>query len=168
VDEITKPFIDSLNYSLLQRGRIRVVEPLVSTSVTCDQARLGFVHKVLDQRRAKKSTEEYLEGSSRILLSCQMALSEMQGLLVEMRNEAKGLVHIELEEDDIIWRTMQEDPFPEGAMTEEELEDVGESIGSVWAGNRARELIMNARESVGTGKKIVDFAEKQRTMTKMK
>lgn len=84
-------------------------------------------------------------------------------------SEAKGLVQMEADERKD-WRIIDVDPFPEAAMTKEELEDNGLYFSCDWSGNRARELVMNQREAVGlpTGKKVVQEAEKQRTMTKMK
>eukprot|EP00915_Cephaloidophora_sp_WS-2016_P009740 GHVH01014010.1.p1 GENE.GHVH01014010.1~~GHVH01014010.1.p1 ORF type:complete len:1063 (-),score=182.43 GHVH01014010.1:2707-5895(-) len=168
-DAISKCFHKTLSLCMQLRGRIRVYEPMMGITVNCNQLRLGLVHKVLDQRRCQKFSEEYEDGTSEMRLDVMIPLCEMSGLLQDVRSETKGLVHVESDSRSA-WRLIETDPFPEGAMTREELEDAGETLGTTWAGNRARQLVLLKRESVGlpTGKKIVKDAEKQRTMTKMK
>ncbi|OEH78044.1 elongation factor tu-like protein [Cyclospora cayetanensis] len=69
------------------------------------------------------------------------------------------------------WEVLQEDPFPEACMTEQELEDEGEAaFASLTSQIPARAIINSIRKSKGlpTEEKVVADAEKQRTLSRNK
>ncbi|PFH35546.1 elongation factor Tu GTP binding domain-containing protein [Besnoitia besnoiti] len=156
--------------SLLQRGRCRIYEAMIRFTLTCEQRVLGKVYGVLSRRRSKIYKEGLLEGQTSLFIvdGC-LPTSEAVGIARELRSKASG--HVTLQMQFSHWEVLDEDPFPEACMTEEEVEDEGAAgIAALASQITARRIINSIRKTKGlpTEEKVVTAAEKQRTLTRNK
>ncbi|KAL8451068.1 hypothetical protein Emag_002941 [Eimeria magna] len=86
-------------------------------------------------------------------------------------SESKASGHAALQLQFSHWEVLQEDPFPEASMTEEEVEDEGEvALAALASQLTSRAIITSIRKSKGlpTEEKVVSAAEKQRTLSRNK
>lgn len=144
---------------------LRVVEPIFSCDLQCDQTQLGNLYAVLSKRRGEVIKEDIIDGTSLYLLTATLPVRESFGFAQELLKKTSGnatapqmlFSH---------WEILKEDPFWRPT-TAEELEDYGELAAEP---NNARELIDKVRKRKGlpVEEKIVAFAEKQRTLNKKK
>ncbi|KFG54564.1 elongation factor Tu GTP binding domain-containing protein, partial [Toxoplasma gondii FOU] len=156
--------------ALLQRGRCRIYEAMIRFTVTCEQRVLGKVYGVLSRRRSKIYKEGLLDGQTSLFVvdGC-LPTSEAVGIARELRSKASG--HVSLQMQFSHWEVLDDDPFPEACMTEEELEEEGVAgIAALASQSCARKIINSIRKTKGlpTEEKVVAAAEKQRTLTKNK
>ncbi len=126
---------------------------------------LGRLHAALGRRHGRVVAEEMVEGSSVFEVSALLPVAESLRFAQEVRGQTSGLAaHPQLIFSH--WETVEVDPFwvPK---TEEELAHFGEKADSE---NRARGYMneLRRRKGLAVDEKIVEFAEKQRTLTKMK
>ncbi|CBZ53982.1 elongation factor Tu GTP-binding domain-containing protein [Neospora caninum Liverpool] len=156
--------------ALLQRGRCRIYEAMIRFTLTCEQRVLGKVYGVLSRRRSKIYKEGLLDGQTSLFVvdGC-LPTSEAVGIARELRSKASG--HVSLQMQFSHWEILDEDPFPEACMTEEELEDEGVAgVAALASQICARRIINSIRKTKGlpTEEKVVAAAEKQRTLTRNK
>ncbi|PHJ24901.1 elongation factor tu gtp binding domain-containing protein [Cystoisospora suis] len=156
--------------ALLQRGRCRIAEAMLRFTLTCEQRVLGKVYGVLSRRRSKILKEGLLEGQTSLFVveGC-LPTAEAAGIARDLRSKASG--HASLQMQFSHWEVLDEDPFPEACMTEEEVEDEGEAVLAALASQiTARRIINSIRKTKGlpTEEKVVEAAEKQRTLSKNK
>lgn len=144
---------------------MRVVEPMYRCSVQCDQAQLGNLYAVLSRRRGDVIAEDIIEGTSLFLLTATLPVVESFGFAQELLKKTSGSAITPLLAFSH-WSIMEDDPFWRPT-TEEEREDHGDTV---YEKNLPRTLIdkVRKRKGLATEEKIVVFAEKQRTLTKMK
>nr|XP_018263281.1 ribosome assembly protein 1 [Kwoniella dejecticola CBS 10117]OBR85439.1 ribosome assembly protein 1 [Kwoniella dejecticola CBS 10117] len=133
---------------------------------TCDiQAStdvLGKVYAVVARRRGKIVSEEMKEGTSFFTIRAMLPVVESFGFADEIRKRTSGAASPQLIFSG--FETLDQDPFWVPT-TQEELEDLGEKADRA---NVAKGYVDTVRKRKGmfVEKKIVEFAEKQRTLKK--
>ena len=132
-----------------------------------DQLSLGKVYGVLGKRRAQILEEDVEEGTSSFTIKVKVPLLESFSLAGELRHS--GDVHYQSVFAG--FELVQEDPFWEYSLTQEEVEvegDVDENAGRTQ--NIARKIVAKIRKRKGLvlDALVVKDATKQRTMTRMK
>lgn len=141
---------------------------LVAAMYSCDiQVRaevLGRMYSVLGRRHGKVVCEDMIEGSSVFTITAHLPVIESFNFAQEVRKQTSGLAQPQLVFSH--WETLAVDPFwvPQ---TEEEILHFGDKADSE---NQARKYMNEIRKRKGLAidEKIVEFAEKQRTLTKSK
>ena len=141
---------------------------LMAAMYTCDiQAKaeiLGKLYGVLSKRHGRVVKENMLEGSSTFTITAHIPIVESFNFAQEVRKQTSGLAQPQLVFSH--WETIDIDPFwvPQ---TEEEILHFGDKADS---DNQARAYMNDLRKRKGLAidEKIVEFAEKQRTLTKNK
>ena len=66
--QLISEVIDALRLTLLTSS-LRVVEPLYSCDLQCDQSQLGALYGVLSKRRGVVDREDVIEGTTLFLLT---------------------------------------------------------------------------------------------------
>ncbi|CDJ43173.1 elongation factor Tu GTP-binding domain-containing protein, putative, partial [Eimeria tenella] len=155
--------------AMLQRGLCRICEAMLRFTLSCDQRVIGKAYSVLARRRGKIIKEEVPEGQTSFVVFGFLPTAEAPGISQEIRSKASGHASLQLQFSH--WEVLQEEPFPEACMTEQELEDEGEAaLSSLATQIHARAIINSIRKSKGlpTEEKVVNDAEKQRTLSRNK
>ncbi|XP_066273846.1 elongation factor-like GTPase 1 [Branchiostoma lanceolatum] len=141
---------------------------LMAAMYTCDiQATadvLGKMYAVLGRKNGKVLKEDMNESLSVFSIKAALPVAESFGFAEEIRKRTSGLASPQLVFSH--WEVVNSDPFWE-PITEEELMHFGEKADSE---NQGR-LYMNSvrrRKGLYVDEKIVEHAEKQRTLTKNK
>lgn len=133
---------------------------------TCDiQAStdvLGKVYGVVARRRGRIVSEEMKEGTSFFTIRSMLPVVESFGFADEIRTRTSGAASPQLIFSG--YETLDLDPFWVPT-TQEELEDLGEKADKA---NVAKAYVDGVRKRKGmfVERKIVEFAEKQRTLKK--
>nr|XP_019046085.1 ribosome assembly protein 1 [Kwoniella bestiolae CBS 10118]OCF25015.1 ribosome assembly protein 1 [Kwoniella bestiolae CBS 10118] len=133
---------------------------------TCDiQAStdvLGKVYAVVARRRGRIVSEEMKEGTSFFTIRAMLPVVESFGFADEIRKRTSGAASPQLIFSG--FETLDQDPFWVPT-TQEELEDLGEKADRA---NVAKGYVDGVRKRKGmfVERKIVEFAEKQRTLKK--
>uniref|UniRef100_A0A0G4I3T8 Tr-type G domain-containing protein n=1 Tax=Chromera velia CCMP2878 TaxID=1169474 RepID=A0A0G4I3T8_9ALVE len=148
--------------AVLQRGRTRLMEAVLVMEMQCQQEVLGKAYGVLAKRRARIVSETLREGTGIFVIQALLPVNESFGIGADLRGRTGGDVSLHLQFSH--WDAIDEDPFPEASMTEEEVEEWGETL-SAMPPNYARRLLNSVRKRKGlpTEEKVVVAAEKQRT-----
>ena len=141
---------------------------LMAAMYTCDiQAKaeiLGKLYGVLSKRHGRVVKEDMLEGSSTFTITAHLPIIESFNFAQEVRKQTSGLAQPQLIFSH--WETIDIDPFwvPQ---TEEEILHYGDKADTE---NQARTYMneLRKRKGLAIDEKIVEFAEKQRTLTKNK
>ena len=141
---------------------------LKAAMYTCDiQAKaeiLGKLYGVLSKRHGRVVKEDMVEGSSTFTITAHLPIIESFNFAQEVRKQTSGLAQPQLIFSH--WETIDIDPFwvPQ---TEEEILHYGDKADTE---NQARAYMNELRKRKGLtiDEKIVEFAEKQRTLTKNK
>eukprot|EP00058_Branchiostoma_floridae_P024350 XP_002609840.1 hypothetical protein BRAFLDRAFT_264998 [Branchiostoma floridae] len=141
---------------------------LMAAMYTCDiQATadvLGKMYAVLGRKNGKVLKEDMNESLSVFSIQAALPVAESFGFAEEIRKKTSGLASPQLVFSH--WEVVNSDPFWE-PITEEELMHFGEKADSE---NQGR-LYMNSvrrRKGLYVDEKIVEHAEKQRTLSKNK
>ncbi|XP_037020118.2 elongation factor-like GTPase 1 [Artibeus jamaicensis] len=141
---------------------------LVAAMYTCDIMAtsdvLGRVYAVLSKREGRVLQEEMKEGTDVFIIKAVLPVAESFGFADEIRKRTSGLASPQLVFSH--WEVIPSDPFWVPT-TEEEYLHFGEKADSE---NQARKY-MNAvrrRKGLHVEEKIVEHAEKQRTLSKNK
>jgi ribosome assembly protein 1 len=147
---------------------VRVVEPVYSCNLQCDQGQLGNLYAVLSRRRGVVVKEDVIDGTSLFVLTATVPLADSFGFAQELLKKTSGAAtapqmcfsHWQVQDTDPFWR----------ATTEEELEEHGDTSALAAHSNPARALIDKVRKRKGqvVEEKVVASAEKQRTLNKKK
>lgn len=125
---------------------------------------LGKVYSVLSRRNGRVIGDEMKEGTQLFEIKAVIPVIESFGLAEELRKKTSGLALPQLVFSH--WELLDIDPYWVPT-TEEELLHFGEKADS---DNRAKKY-MNAvrkRKGLKVDEKIIEHAEKQRTLTKNK
>ncbi|KAL4080963.1 P-loop containing nucleoside triphosphate hydrolase protein [Scleroderma citrinum] len=121
---------------------------------------LGRVYGVIAKRRGRIVGEEMKEGTTYFTVSALLPVVESFGFADDIRKRTSGAASPQLIFSG--YELLDQDPFWVPT-TEEELEDLGEKADRA---NSAKEYMDGVRERKGmfVDRKIVQFAEKQRTL----
>ncbi|THH31171.1 hypothetical protein EUX98_g3005 [Antrodiella citrinella] len=124
---------------------------------------LGKVYGVVARRRGRIVAEEMKEGTSFFLVRALLPVVESFGFADDIRKRTSGAASPQLIFSG--YEMLDEDPFWVPT-TEEELEDLGEKADR---SNVAKGYMDGVRERKGmfVDRKIVEFAEKQRTLKRV-
>ncbi|KAF8208739.1 P-loop containing nucleoside triphosphate hydrolase protein [Mycena galopus ATCC 62051] len=138
----------------------RLMLAMYSCDIQASTEVLGKVYGVIARRRGRIVAEEMKEGTSFFTVSALLPVVESFGLAVEIRKRTSGAANPLLIFSG--YDMLDQDPFWVPT-TEEELEDLGEKADRA---NVAKGYMDAVRERKGlfVDRKIVEFAEKQRTL----
>ncbi|KAM4035834.1 elongation factor-like GTPase 1 [Anomaloglossus baeobatrachus] len=125
---------------------------------------LGRVYGVLSKREGRILLEEMKEGTDMFIIKAMLPVAESFGFADEIRKRTSGLASPQLVFSH--WEVISSDPFWVPT-TEEEYLHFGEKADSE---NQARKYMNSVRKRKGlyVEEKIVEHAEKQRTLSKNK
>ncbi|KAL9652852.1 hypothetical protein ABK040_010884 [Willaertia magna] len=144
----------------------RLVEAIYDCQIQANNEIVGSVFDVLRRRRAKIISDDVEEGSGLFIIKSLLPVAESFGFTEELRTKTSGGAQPQLAFSH--WQILDVDPFyvPK---TEEELEEWGEK-GMANMPNIAKQYIDMVRKRKGLmlDKKIIEHAEKQRTLAKKK
>ncbi|XP_043836105.1 elongation factor-like GTPase 1 [Dromiciops gliroides] len=141
---------------------------LMAAMYTCDIMAtaevLGRVYAVLSKREGRVLQEEMKEGTDMFIIKAVLPVAESFGFADEIRKRTSGLASPQLVFSH--WEIIPGDPFWVPT-TEEEYLHFGEKADSE---NQARKYVNSVRKRKGlyVEEKIVEHAEKQRTLGKNK
>ncbi|XP_064123267.1 elongation factor-like GTPase 1 isoform X1 [Loxodonta africana] len=141
---------------------------LMAAMYTCDIMAtgdvLGRVYAVLSKREGRVLQEEMKEGTDMFIIKAVLPVAESFGFADEIRKRTSGLASPQLVFSH--WEMIPSDPFWVPT-TEEEYLHFGEKADSE---NQARKYMNAVRKRKGlyVEEKIVEHAEKQRTLSKNK
>ena len=142
----------------------RLMAAMYSCDVTVKADVLGKMYAVLNKRHGKIVHENMIEGSSNFVVTAHLPVIESFNFAAEIRKQTSGLAMPQLVFSH--WEVIDLDPFwiPQ---TAEEILHFGDKADS---DNFARGYMNEIRKKKGLAidEKIVEFAEKQRTLTRMK
>ncbi|RDD37770.1 Elongation factor-like GTPase 1 [Trichoplax sp. H2] len=141
---------------------VRLMVPTYKCTIHATSDVLGKVYAVLGRRNGQILSEDMQEGSSIFNIEAVLPVAESFGFTDEIRKKTSGLANPQLIFNN--WEIIPADPFWVPT-TEEEILHFGEKADSE---NRARLLVdkIRARKGLIVQKKIVEHAEKQRTIKK--
>lgn len=150
-----------LCYQAYEQASARIAEPMYRCVLQCSSDQLGKLYTVLNQRRGIVQNEDIWEGTDIFTITCSLPVTESLGLANDLRQQTSGAVN-QPQLQFSHWQILDEDPFAI-PVTEEEKEEWGEAFGTR---NRAKQIIDSIRKRKGmqTDEKIVENAEKQRTL----
>ncbi|KAJ7712423.1 P-loop containing nucleoside triphosphate hydrolase protein [Mycena metata] len=138
----------------------RLMLAMYSCDIQASTDVLGKVYGVVARRRGRIVAEEMKEGTSFFMVSALLPVVESFGIAGDIRKRTSGAASPQLIFNG--YELLDQDPFWVPT-TEEELEDLGEKADR---SNIAKEYMDAVRERKGlfVDRKIVEFAEKQRTL----
>ncbi|XP_055900516.1 elongation factor-like GTPase 1 [Biomphalaria glabrata] len=142
----------------------RLMAAMYSCEIQANMDVLGKLHGVLAKRYGQILSDDLMEGTAIFNIKAVLPVIESFGFAEDMRKKTSGLASPQLKFSH--WEVIPVDPFWVPT-TEEEYMHYGEKAD---AENRARVYMNQVRKRKGlsTNEKIVEFAEKQRTLTKNK
>jgi len=142
----------------------RLMVAMYSCQIQVRAEVLGKMYSVLGRRQGKIVQEEMVEGSACFSVTANVPVIESFNFCDELRKQTSGLAMPQLVFSH--WEVLEVDPTWE-PRTEEELLHFGEKADSE---NPARKYMNNVRRRKGlkVDEKLVEFGEKQRTITKNK
>ncbi|CAG8615979.1 4597_t:CDS:10 [Cetraspora pellucida] len=140
----------------------RLMLAMYSCDIQATTEALGRVYAVISRRRGRIISDELKEGTPFFQIIALLPVVESFGFADEIRKRTSGAAIPQLIFSG--FEMLDEDPFWVPT-TEEELEDLGEKSDRE---NLAKKYMENVRKRKGmfTDKKIVEHAEKQRTLKK--
>ena len=142
----------------------RLMAAMYSCSILVSAEVLGKMYGVLGKRHGRVLHGDLSEGSSSFNVTAVLPVVESFSFAPEIRRQTSGLASPQLVFSH--WEVIDIDPFWEPSTMEEYLH-YGEKADSE---NRAR-IYMNAvrkRKGLSISEKLVEHAEKQRTLSKNK
>ena len=147
-----------------QRHPQRLMAAMYSCEIATKAEVLGRLYASLGKRHGKIVSEDMVEGSSTFTVTAHLPVIESLQFAQEIRKQTQGLAMPQLVFSH--WETVELDPFWVPS-TEEEILHFGDKADSE---NHARRYMNELRKKKGLNidEKIVEFAEKQRTLTKSK
>ena len=141
---------------------VRLMAAMYGCKIQATSDVLGRVYGVLGKRQGRVISEEMKEGSNIFEIDALVPVAESFGFAEEIRKKASGLASPQLVFSH--WETIPMDPYWVPS-TEEELMHFGEKADSE---NVAQKYMNKVRKRKGlhVEEKIVEHAEKQRTLKK--
>ncbi|GAM29241.1 hypothetical protein SAMD00019534_124170 [Acytostelium subglobosum LB1] len=145
----------------------RLMEALYLCEIQVSSAALGKMYSVLASRRAQIIKEGMKEGTPIFCIQARLPVVESFGFSQQIMIKTSGSASTQLYFDNH-WETLEQDPFFQ-LTTEEELEDHGSNVASL-GNNIARQYMdkIRRRKGLAVEEKLVQHAEKQRTLKKNK
>ncbi|XP_047121853.1 elongation factor-like GTPase 1 [Schistocerca piceifrons] len=142
----------------------RLMAAMYKCSIQANAEVLGRMYAVLGRRQGRVLHGDMTEGSASFTIEAVLPVVESFNFAAEIRKQTSGLASPQLVFSH--WEVIDIDPFWR-PNTEEELLHFGEKADS---GNRARQYMdaVRRRKGLPVERKIVEFAEKQRTLSKNK
>ncbi|XP_311881.4 elongation factor-like GTPase 1 [Anopheles gambiae] len=142
----------------------RLVHPMYSCNITVNSDVLGKLYAVIGRRHGRIQSADLIEGSGQFDVTAVIPVIESFNFATEIRKQTSGLAMPQLVFSH--WETVEIDPHWVPS-TEEEYLQYGEKADFT---NVARVYMDAIRERKGlpVEKKLVEFAEKQRTLSKNK
>ncbi|KAM7048348.1 elongation factor-like GTPase 1 [Molossus nigricans] len=141
---------------------------LMAAMYTCDIMAtsdvLGRVYAVLSKREGRVLQEEMKEGTDMFIIKAVLPVAESFGFADEIRKRTSGLASPQLVFSH--WEVIPSDPFWVPT-TEEEYLHFGEKADSENQARKYRDAVRK-RKGLHVAEKIVEHAEKQRTLSKNK
>lgn len=143
----------------------RLMEAMLKCEVVVGQQCIGKVYPILYKRRAVILKEDYEIGMDLFTISCLLPAVESFGFTSELRTKTSGLAQPFLLFSN--WQLLDIDPYALPT-TKEEIEEFG--VYGEKKPNIAKQYIDSVRRRKGLliKEKLVEFAEKQRTLSKKK
>jgi translation elongation factor EF-G len=144
----------------------RLMEAMYSVELQCTAETMGKLYGVLNKRRTVNITEEMKEGTPYFVVAAHMPVASSFGFSKEVLKKTSGIASPQLIFSH--WQLLAQDPFW-APKTQEELEDIGDMDPSTVP-NLARDIIHKVRKRKGLAvrEKVVEHAEKQRTLSRKK
>jgi len=143
---------------------VRLMTAMYACSIAVKAEVLGKMFNVLNRRRGQVVKEDLIEGSSTFTVTAHIPVIESMNFGTELRKQTSGMAMPQLVFSH--WEVVDVDPHwvPQ---TEEELLHFGDKADSE---NPALRYMNDIRKRKGLkiDEKLVEFAEKQRTLTKSK
>lgn len=151
----------------LMHGNARLMEGMLHADISVTGELLGKTYTVLGQRRARVLNENMKEGVNVFGIDAFIPVSDSFGFTETLRKQTSGFAVPQLIFSH--WETIDIDPFW-APSTVEEIEDLGIADTTAENNNLARKLINSVRRRKGLKieEKIVENAEKQRTLSRKK
>ncbi|KAM5170895.1 elongation factor-like GTPase 1 isoform 2-T3 [Mantella aurantiaca] len=142
----------------------RLMAAMYTCEIMATAEVLGRVYGVLSKREGRVLLEEMKEGTDMFIIKAVLPVAESFGFADEIRKRTSGLASPQLVFSH--WEAIPSDPFWVPT-TEEEYLHFGEKADSE---NQARKYMNSVRKRKGlyVDEKIVEHAEKQRTLSKNK
>ncbi|XP_075129527.1 elongation factor-like GTPase 1 [Leptodactylus fuscus] len=142
----------------------RLMAAMYTCEIMATAEVLGRVYGVLSKREGRVLLEEMKEGTDMFIIKAVLPVAESFGFADEIRKRTSGLASPQLVFSH--WEVIPSDPFWVPT-TEEEYLHFGEKADSE---NQARKYMNSVRKRKGlyVEEKIVEHAEKQRTLSKNK
>ena len=142
----------------------RLMAAMYSCDIAVKADVLGKMYAVLNKRQGKIVNENMIEGSSMFTVTAHLPVIESFDFAAEIRKQTSGLAMPQLVFSH--WEIIDMDPFwiPQ---TEEEILHYGEKADYENPALRYMNEIRK-RKGLAIDEKIVEFAEKQRTLTRSK
>ena len=143
---------------------VRLTTAIYVCNIAVKAKVLGKMFNVLHRRRGQVVKEELIEGSSTFTVTAHIPVIESMNFGAELRKQTSGMAMPQLVFSH--WEVVDIDPWWE-PNTEEELLHFGDKADSE---NPALRYMNDIRKRKGLkiDEKLVEFAEKQRTLTKSK
>lgn len=151
----------------VMHGNARVLEGMLHVDISVPGDVLGKTYTVIGQRRGRVLNEDMKEGVHVFGIEAYIPVDESFGFTDLLRKHTSGFAVPQMVFSH--WEMVDMDPFW-FAQTEEELEDLGMADATAEQNNIARKLINSVRRRKGlkVDEKIVENAEKQRTLSRKK
>ncbi|XP_067827713.1 elongation factor-like GTPase 1 [Heptranchias perlo] len=148
----------------LQAKPQRLMAAMYTCEIMATAEVLGRVYAVLSKRAGRVLQEEMKEGTEMFIIKAVLPVAESFGFADEIRKRTSGLASPQLVFSH--WEVIPSDPYWVPT-TEEEYLHFGEKADTV---NQARKYMNTVRKRKGlyVEEKIVEHAEKQRTLSKNK
>ncbi|CAG8495045.1 4846_t:CDS:10 [Diversispora eburnea] len=140
----------------------RLMLAMYSCDIQATTETLGRVYGVISRRRGRIISEEMKEGTPFFQICALLPVFESFGFADEIRKRTSGAASPQLIFNG--FEMLDQDPFWVPT-TEEELEDLGEKSDRENLAKKYMESV-RIRKGMSTDKKIVEHAEKQRTLKK--
>ncbi|XP_077173995.1 elongation factor-like GTPase 1 [Paroedura picta] len=142
----------------------RLMAAMYTCEIMATAEVLGRVYAVLSKREGRVLQEEMREGTDMFIIKAVLPVAESFGFADEIRKRTSGLASPQLVFSH--WEVISDDPFWVPT-TEEEYLHFGEKADSE---NQARKYMNAVRKRKGlyVDEKIVEHAEKQRTLSRNK
>lgn len=151
----------------LMHGNPRLMEGFLHVDIATPGDALGNAYTVLGQRRGRVLNEEIKEGVNVFGIEAYLPVQDSFGFTDSLRKQTSGFAVPQMVFSH--WELIEQDPFwyPQ---TVEELEDLGASDTTAETNNLARKLMNSVRRRKGlrVEEKLVENAEKQRTLSRKK
>lgn len=142
----------------------RLVTPMYTCTIVVDVNVLNKLYAVIGKRNGEIISADLIEGSGQFSVTANLPVIESFNFAKQIRTETSGLAMPQLVFSH--WHVLEMDPYWVPT-TKEEIEQYGDKADSI---NVVRVYMNSVRERKGlhVERKVVEHAEKQRTLSKNK